>query len=160
MHLPRRLLAIILKQRICWETIPKYFRLLKKRENTIQRIEFIKKCKGADIIPRFLKFRVPTNGAFEPTVVHNFQRKLLNQELRKANELLSKYDSTLEEWRKEIRNKVPVIYIPSVIFNARFMVHKTRKEIIARHQKKLENWSAEQQRPLFCLLYTSPSPRD
>ena len=32
-----------------------------------------------DIIPRFLRFRVPENSCFETTVVHNFQEKLLGQ---------------------------------------------------------------------------------
>ena len=62
--LPRRLLATILKRRNCWNPVQKYFRLLVKRENTNQRINFITKCKGADIIPRFLRFRVPENGCF------------------------------------------------------------------------------------------------
>jgi hypothetical protein len=147
MLLPRRLLAIRLKRRNCWKHVPKYFRLLTKRENNMQRINFIVKCRAADITPRFLRFRIPDNGCFEPTVVHNFQRKLLNQELKKARDLLTVHNKSIERVRKEVRESVPSIYIPSIVFNVRHIIRTTRSTIHQRHQQKLSALSAEQQRP-------------
>ena len=50
---------------------------------------------------------------------------------------------------REIRTTVPGVYISSIIFNARFILHTTRREIIKRHERKITNLSDEQQRPLF-----------
>ena len=102
MLLPRGLLAIRLKHSNSWKHVLKYFRLVIKRQKTYQRIKFINQCRAADIIPRFLRFRIPDNGCFEPTVVHNFQRKLLNQEWKKAKDLLLTQNEAINKVRKYI----------------------------------------------------------
>ena len=136
MFLPRRLLAVILKKRDCWTPVPKYFRTLTKRENTIQRINFIVSCRAADITPRFLRFRVPDNGCFEPTVVRNFQRKLLNQELKRARDLLNVHNKSIIRLCNEVRTIVLSAYIPSIVFNSRYIINTTRKTKRQRHKRK------------------------
>ena len=149
MIFPRRLLAFILKRKNVWNAVPKYLRTIKKRENTQQRIVFITKCRNADIIPRFLRFRIPTNGCFEPTVVHNFQRKLLNLELESAKVLLKEHNLAVENYRREICDTVPAAFIPSIVFNMHLTIHTTRAETKQRHSNKLQRLSSEQERPLF-----------
>ena len=48
-----------------------------------------------------------------------------------------------------MQSTVPTMYLPSIVFNSRHIVHTTRKSTKQRHQHKLEALSAEQDRPLF-----------
>ena len=57
----------------------KYLKALEKQANCQQRILFLTSCLKNDLIPKFLNFRVPSNGCFDPTTVHNFQRRLLRK---------------------------------------------------------------------------------
>ena len=71
MFLRYRHLAISLKRIDCWKQCLHYERYLLKRENCKCRIQFVENCRSA-VIPKFLNFRIPNNGCFEPTAVHNF----------------------------------------------------------------------------------------
>ena len=103
MLLPLCLLALCLQRSECWKEYMDYERSLKKRVNSCCRIEFIEKCLQADIIPRFLKFRVPENGCFEPTVVHNFQCNLLKVELSKAKKTKETHSNIIETKRTSLK---------------------------------------------------------
>ena len=151
MFLPLRLLASSLKncEHSCWKDYLEYQGQLIKLENNRQRVNFIQKCRSADIIPRFLKFRIPNNGCFEPTVVHNFQRKLLKEELAKANSLLQQHEENLVVKRTALTQSIPQRLIPSIILHTKHTVRLTREKLIATHSKKLQNLSREQERPLF-----------
>ena len=54
-----------------------YFKFFKKVQVSVHRLKFLRKCLINDLIPDFLKFRVPENGVFSDQAVHNFQMKLL-----------------------------------------------------------------------------------
>ena len=86
MFLPQRLLHLELRRRDCLKDLFRYQDQLLKLVNNRLRIEFIGHCKRADIIPRFLKFRIPNNGCFDEDSIHDFQKKLLHKELIKAKE--------------------------------------------------------------------------
>ena len=45
------------------------------------RTKFLLNCKKSDIVPKFLRFRIPQNGCFNEKSVHDFQMKLLHQEI-------------------------------------------------------------------------------
>ena len=126
-----------------------YERALKKLVNCLCRIKFIEQCYQADIIPRFLKFRVPENGCFEPTIVHNFQRNLLKAELNKAKKLKDSHMNVVSTKRTALRDAVKVELIPSIVLFTRQSVKEVRAEVQRTHSKKLEQLSKEQQRPLF-----------
>ena len=64
----------------------KYLKALEKQANCQQRILFLTSCLKNELIPKFLNFRVPSNGCFDPTTVHNFQRRLLRKEIASAKE--------------------------------------------------------------------------
>ena len=149
MYLPYSRLAYALKRDNSWEKFLVYSRSRIQRENNIQRIKFIQACKNADIIPRFLRFRIPTNGCFEPTVGLNFQRKLLNQELKRAKDALANHEHNHARKRKELQNCLPEHLFSSVLFYTRSSLRKVRSEVVSRHQKKLKQLAIEQERPLF-----------
>jgi len=48
-----------------------------------------------------------------------------------------------------VRTIVPSAYIPSIVFNSRYIIHTTKKTIKQRHNRKLAILSSEQNRPLF-----------
>ena len=149
MLLPLCLLALCLQRSDCWKEYLDYDRSLKKRVNCQCRIDFIEKCIQADIIPRFLKFRIPENGCFEPRVVHNFQRNLLKAELAKARKQKETHVNVIETKRTLLRNKVQPKFIHSIIFHTRNSVNQTKHDVQNTHSKKLSALSKEQQRPLF-----------
>ena len=149
MYLFRSLLAVSLKRIDAWKLYTGYLNVLVKRSRCFQRIKFIQHCLQADIIPRFLKFRVPENGCFEPQVVHNFQRKLLRVELTKARKVIELHNQSLLAKRTLLQNAIPEKMIPSVVFFTRLAVQETKNSVEQTHQKKLIALSEEQQRPLF-----------
>ena len=60
--LPNRLLALSLNRINKWKVYMDYRRALEKMSRCMYRIQYLKKCYQADIIPKFLMFRVPENG--------------------------------------------------------------------------------------------------
>ena len=88
MFLPFRLLALELKRSSCWKQYLHYEKTILKVESNSLRIKFLENCKRADLIPNFLKFRIPNNGCFDEKSIHDFQRQLLNKELLNAKQNL------------------------------------------------------------------------
>ena len=86
MLLPYRLLALELRRSDCWKQFRHYQKTLQKCENNLLRIDFLKNCKKAELIPKFLKFRIPNNGCFDDKAIHEFQKNLLNKEIIRAKE--------------------------------------------------------------------------
>ena len=149
MFIPFRLLAISLKRTECWKVFLDYQRSLMKLVNCMCRITFLEQCYQADIIPKFLKFRIPENGCFEPTVVHNFQQNLLKRELNKAKKLKETHQNVVHTTRTMLRDSISAKLIPPVAFYTRQTVKQVRLGVQQTHSKKLESLSKEQQRPLF-----------
>ena len=149
MFLPGRLLALSLQRSDCWKKYLDYVRSLEKYVNCCCRIKFIENCSQADIIPRFLKFRIPENGCFEPTVVHNFQRNLLKAELNKARKLKGIHRNVIEVKRTILKECIPDNLIPSVVLYSQHVIRTTRLSVERTHSRKLKNLSTDQQRPLF-----------
>ena len=147
--LPYRLMAKEFQRLGYWKSYLDYERSLVKRERTICRIQFLKSCMEADIIPSFLRFRVPNNGCFEPTVVHNFQRRLLKGELNKAGVTLENHVKKINEMRDILKETVDQRFIPSIVVFTRIAVKITNKEVSSNQRRKLESLSLQQERPLF-----------
>ena len=59
---------------------------MRRVENNSLRIGFLNNCLKTDIIPQFLRLRIPNNGRFDDKSVHEFQKKLLKKEIVKARE--------------------------------------------------------------------------
>ena len=149
MILPYRLLSIELSRNDCLNAFLQYEKSLVKIEKNSQRVKFLTACFKADIIPRFLKFRIPNNGTFDQKSVFEFQKGLLRKELYRAKEDQKTRSTQVAEKRKEVQNKVPLKLLPSVALHTRQSARGTRKEVKNIHQKKLLALSEQQERPLF-----------
>jgi len=149
MFLPFRLLALELKRSNCDKDFYRYLRTVRKAERNSLRIKFLQNCKQADIVPHFLKFRVPNNGCFDDQSIKQFQQKLLHKEIVKAREDQKSRISELSEQRNTIKQNAPIKTIPSIVLFTRLNRIETRKQQKATHDKKLSAWSKEQERPLF-----------
>ena len=101
------LFAISLKQVGYWKQYLHYRRSLLKRGNCKCCIQFVENYRSGDVIRKFLKFRIPNNGSFEPTAVDNFQRKLLREELFKAKKSLAEHESKVCEERNILKSVLP-----------------------------------------------------
>ena len=137
-------------QRIgCWKEFLNYRSALRKVESHRQRIIFLERCNRAEIIPRFLKFRIPNNGCFDQKLIHEFQKRLLIKELVHAKRDLASSKENLATPRKQLSVLAPYKMLPSIIVYTRL----DRLEVKALHSKKLikklNRLSEEQKRPLF-----------
>ena len=149
MFLPLRLLAKELQRHCCLTEYLKYQKHLQKVENCNQRIAFLQKCKHSDIIPSFLKFRIPNNGCFDDGSVHEFQRKLLQKELIQAKKNYKELMSHLNEKREILKSKLPQKCVASVVVYSRIFRWSVRKKVKQIHDKKLTALAVEQSKPLF-----------
>ena len=109
MFLPYRLMALELRRTSCWKTYLQYQKALGKCNKNSLRLQFLKKCKQSNIIPRFLKFRIPTNGCFDDKAVHEFQVKLLKKEIITSRSDLAANIERLAQKRNAI--KVEFLYL-------------------------------------------------
>ena len=82
---PLPYLARIWKKNDTLRYFVRYQRSLRKHIHNKYRVDFLHSCLRNDLTPRFLKFRIPSNGCFEPTIVHNFHSKLLKKEISTAS---------------------------------------------------------------------------
>ena len=149
MILPYRLLAKELVHQNCWIEFIRYQRLQEKIHNNRHRIKFLKQCLDSELIPCFLRFRIPNNGCFEHTTVRNFQRKLLHREHYTAIKTSKSLSNNLNAARSNLRNIMPEKLTASCalynyLFNKRIIA-----EIESRHKQKMIMLSKQQERPLL-----------
>ena len=149
MFLPRHLLAVELQRHNAWKTFLKYEDHLIKIINNELRNAFLQNCKRADIIPKFLKFRIPTNGCFDDKTVHEFQRKLLHKEIIRAKVDLDNLKEHLNSKRELVKQEIPYKCLPSVILHSRITQNQHQEDGKKKHNKKLHTLSQEQGRLLF-----------
>ena len=149
MFLPLRLLALELKRSYCWKHYLRYLKGVNKVESNSFRIRFLESCKRSELIPRFLKFRIPNNGCFDEKSIRLFQHRLLNKEIQKAKNDLKTSTKNLDEKRHDLQSNAPLKCLPSIALYTRETRIATRRKQLRTHNKKLENLSEEQERPLF-----------
>ena len=85
----------------------------------IQRRKFLAKCIALNVIPKFLKFRVPNNGCFKVEAVRSFQKRLLKQELAKAQKEKTAIEQKLTECRVKNKQHIKYDVLRSVWFHVR-----------------------------------------
>ena len=91
-NIPKRLLEVILKRIGCYGTLQNYRTVRMKILKVRMRIKFLEKCHCYKLVPNFLRFKIPTNGAFKEEAVTNFQRRLLKLELQNARKHAAVYN--------------------------------------------------------------------
>ena len=113
------------------------------------RVKFLENCYKSDIIPRFLKFRVPNNGCFDDRAVREFQRKLLKKEIVSAKQDRIKLKEKITTNRTEVKRKINPKLYPSIIVQTKIFLHDQRTLQQEKLNGKLRALSEEQDRPLF-----------
>ena len=154
MFLPYRLMAIELKRLDSWKNFLHYQKAACKQEINRCRIRFLENCKKSELIPRFLRFRIPNKDSFDDKSVREFQRKLLAQELVKAKQHQKSVAKRVDEKRNAIKSSCTGKMLPSVALYIRKAMVESRKTQKNQHNKKLLALSEEQERPLFSVKNT------
>ena len=154
MFLTFGLMKLELRRKGCWKEFLDYRSSIRKVENNQQRIIFLERCNRAEIIPRFLKFRIPNNGCFDKKLIHEFQKRLLNKELLRAKLDITSSRKKLATHRQQLSTLAPYKILPSIVLHIRI----DRKNIRVTQSKKLANklnrLSDEQKRPLLNIKNT------
>ena len=143
-----------LRRNGCWKTYLQYQKSLGKRSKNSHRLQFLNECKKANIIPNFLKFRIPGNGCFDDKTVHEFQLKLLRKEIFSARSDLAANIKQLSEKRNAIKMQVSRSLLPSIVLYTRISTNAISRKQVLLHRKKLAALSEEQERPLFSVQNT------
>ena len=138
-----------LRRNGCWKTYLQYLKALGKRSKNRHRLQFLDECKKSNIIPNFLKFRIPSNGCFDDKTVHEFQLKLLRKEIVSARSDLTANMEQLSLKRNAIKMQVSRSLFPSIVLYTRISTNAISRKQTLLHRKKLAVLSEEQQRPLF-----------
>ena len=107
MFLPIKLLELELRRQLCFKDYLHYNNSIDKVDRCSQRINFLEKCRDADIIPKFLQFRVPNNGCFDSDSIKNFQKRLLHKEIKKAKTEIVEHMCNLDIKRSTLRTNFP-----------------------------------------------------
>ena len=149
MLIPKILFEGLLKKISCYAHYREYKKTRFKLSNSTLRVDFLERSIRSDLIPKFLSFRIPNNGAFEPIAVHNFQRRLLRYEMTNATKLVTQHTANLKEKRELLKTSVPHIMIESIASYCHEEVSLKRLVIKERHQNKLIQMAETQGRPLF-----------
>ena len=100
------------------------------------------------MIPNFLRFRIPANGCFEPTIVHNFQRRLLRGQLLSAEYALKQATRRLTETHSDVLKSCPRSLLPSVVLRCRTQLGTSTRTLREKHQAKLALLAERQEKPL------------
>ena len=133
---------------LTWKIVLDYLKFFKKVQVSVHRLKFLRKCLKNDLIPDFLKFRVPENGVFSDQAVHNFQLKLLRTETSRANEDRKRYEEMLRKARSLVQKEIDKQWWASIFRFVRRQVEASLKTTSENHRKKLEKLSERQDKPL------------
>ena len=139
MFLTGRLLIMELRRSVCYKHHLQYVKVICRLEACTLRVKFLDTCLKSDIIPKFLKFRIPNNGCFDDRSVTDFQRRLLRKEIVAAKTSYSSTTNILDEKRSTLIASVRDELLPSVALYSRIERKAFRKDSEDTHAKKLEN---------------------
>ena len=146
--LPPPFLMWTLKNKLIWKLVHDYASIYVKFINCHQRIKFLRVCLENDIIPDFLRFRVPENGVFSNQAVHSFQTKILRMEINKASTDEKNVEVKLERARGAVQRCLDEKFWPSVFKYLSLRGQRQTATVKESHQKKLVKLSERQERPL------------
>ena len=139
---------ISIKKKTSSENCVRLFKILLKVQVSVHRLKFLRKCLKNDIIPDFLKFRVPDNGVFWNQAVNNFQLKLLRSEISRANEDMNRYEEMLMKARSLVQKKVDEQWWASIFRFVRRQFEASLKSTSENHRKQIKKLSERQDKPL------------
>ena len=127
MFLSHKLLRLELQRHGHWKDFLDYRTCIQKVVKHSLRITFLEECCKAEIIPRFLKFRIPNNGCFDDKSVHDFQKRLLKKELANGRMDLKQSEEKVIQQLQILKEHIPYKLVPSVILYIRIHRKSTRE---------------------------------
>ena len=130
-----------LQKKDCWKPYLDYENNVCKYESIRCRKKFLKNCLSTDIIPDFLKFRVPKTDVLSDQAVHSFQLKMLRSEISTAADTHHKTDQKRAASRKVLLKNRDNHLLPSVIFVLRNRVCNHAVNSERKLQRKLAKLS-------------------
>ena len=92
-----------------------YSDLRRKIPNGKEKCWFLREFEDKDNIPRFWKFRVPSKGCFDETIVHNLQRRHLREQFSLASKSMEGREAGFEIARDNIGRGVDENLLPSIV---------------------------------------------
>ena len=113
------------------------------------RLKFLESCWNAEIIPRFLAFRIPNNGFFDNKSVHDFQKNLLKKELAKVCCDINTSQIKVDGICTRLRGMAPSKCLPSIIVYIRLYLKSLCEK---KNENSMVNYSVYQKNnsaPLF-----------
>ena len=129
------LLRLVLKRNFTWKLVIDYLKHFNKFNNSFLRTKFLQKCLDNDIIPVFLRFRVPDNGVFSDQAVHSFQLRRLRTEISQSNADRAQASGTLVKAREVVRRGIDEKWWPSVIFYPNQQARCSFNNLISRYKR-------------------------
>ena len=66
-------ILMVLIKTLTWKLVLDYLNVFSKFKSSFLRIKFLRKCLDNDIIPEFLRFRVPDNDVLSAQAEYKFQ---------------------------------------------------------------------------------------
>ena len=119
------------------EIFYRYMRLFEKHGLAQSRRSFLGKRLANHLVPKFLKFKVPSNGVFTDTAERNFQRRLLRKELNDADRNLKAINDRLTVVRETLKENIPIYLNHSILFFTFCTSRKSVQQATVRHDQKL-----------------------
>ena len=142
--LPPATLIWTLKNKLFGKLVRDYASIYVKFINCNQRVKFLSVCLKNDIIPDFLRFRIPENGAFLNQAVHSFQTKLPRTEINRGRTDEKNVEVKLERARGAVQKGVDEKFWPSVMKYLSLWGQRQTTTVKETHQKKLMKLSERQ----------------
>ena len=112
-----------------------------------QLTSFLYECVEKNLIPKFLKFHIPSNGCFNHEMVRNFQGRLLTQELKKTRRKKMDFETKLQRNWSKLQGSVKEFLWPSIRFFVRWHCRLEMSKSKTQLLRKMHNLCFEQDRP-------------
>ena len=146
--LPKRVLEAILKKIRLYEIFHNYRKVRLKMLTCMKRTQFLSKCLNNNLIPNFLRFKIPSNGVFNEKAVFKFQRELLKSELSKAHNDLKYLKQECSKTRLKIQNDIPEVLWSSILFTIHQETVFMNFRLEENHRSKINGLAEKQDKPL------------
>ena len=88
-------------------------------------LNFLKCCQSQNLIPNFLKFKLPNRNLQRSRSYRNCQRELLSSEIRNKNRVIKSASEKRERLLDEIRSSVSVLDFNHLVNLIENVTHKT-----------------------------------
>ena len=104
-NLPSLFHYISEKRHIHISLLREFEKLCIKQVKLQARIKFLSLCLNFEVFPKFLSFRIPSNGVFNKSSISAFQLNVLSKEIKKCRAQSKFLSSQFSSLKYELQNK-------------------------------------------------------